>query len=63
MAETPITPPENTWKCSNCGNTVVQTAPPQTCPVCQQKFEFLNVTCYQPECGFTGMDNRLKPAK
>jgi rubredoxin len=63
MAETPITPPENTWKCSNCGNTVVQAAPPQTCPVCRQKCEFLNVTCYQPDCGFTGMDNRLKPAK
>jgi hypothetical protein len=41
----------------------VQTVPPQTCPVCRQKCEFLNVTCYQPECGFTGMDNRLKPAK
>ena len=63
MAEKPATLPDNTWKCSHCGNTVVQLAPPQTCPVCRQKCEFLNVTCYQPECGFTGMDNRLKPAK
>jgi rubredoxin len=63
MAENKPAIPENTWKCSNCGNTVVQTAPPQTCPVCKQACEFLNVTCYQPDCGFTGMDNRLKPSK
>ena len=63
MAENKPALPENTWKCSNCGNTVVQLAPPQTCPVCKQTCEFLNVTCYEPECGFTGMDNRLKPAK
>lgn len=52
--------PVSTWKCSNCGNTVEALAPPQTCPVCSKKCEFLNVTCYQPDCGFTGMDNRLK---
>ncbi|HOC60267.1 MAG TPA: hypothetical protein PKN70_09965 [Smithellaceae bacterium] len=52
--------PENTWKCSHCGNTVVQNTPPETCPVCGQKCEFLNVTCYAPDCGFTGMDKRLK---
>jgi len=63
MTESKPTLPENTWKCSNCGNTVVQTLPPQTCPVCRQKCEFLNVTCYQPDCGFTSMDNRLKPSK
>lgn len=48
------------WKCSNCGNTVQMQAPPQTCPACSQKCPFLNVTCYQPECGFTGIDPRLK---
>jgi len=52
--------PENTWKCSNCGNTVVEIKPPELCPSCKQKCEFLNVTCYQPDCGFTGMDKRLK---
>jgi rubrerythrin len=56
---TPETP-DNTWKCSNCGNTIQAPAPPQTCPVCSRKCEFLNVTCYQPDCGFTGMDKRLK---
>jgi rubredoxin len=63
MAENQTPLPENTWKCRNCGNTVVTVRPPDTCPVCKQKCEFLNVTCYQPGCGVTGMDNRLKPAK
>ncbi|NLN38484.1 MAG: hypothetical protein GX155_02705, partial [Smithella sp.] len=51
MSDTKPNLPENTWKCSNCGNTIVQTAPPQTCPACKQKCEFINVTCYQPDCG------------
>ena len=63
MTESKANLPENTWNCSHCGNTIVQMAPPQTCPVCQQKCEFLNVTCYQPDCGFASMDNRLKPSK
>jgi len=51
MAENKATLPENTWKCSNCGNTVVEIKPPEVCPACKQKCEFLNVTCYQPDCG------------
>jgi len=27
--------PENTWKCSHCGNTVVEIKPPEICPVCK----------------------------
>jgi rubrerythrin len=60
MAETKANIPENTWKCSNCGNTLVAVTPPEECPVCKQKCVFLNVTCYEPDCGFTGMDKRLK---
>jgi rubrerythrin len=60
MTETKTNIPENTWKCSNCGNTLVVMTPPQTCPACGQKCVFLNVTCYEPDCGFTGMDKRLK---
>ena len=60
MTETKATLPENTWKCDNCGNTIVVMEPPEICPVCKQKCVFLNVTCYAPDCGFTGMDNRLK---
>ncbi len=48
------------WKCKNCGNTVQQKTPPDPCPACKQKCEFVNVSCYTPECGFTGIDPRLK---
>lgn len=52
--------PDVWWKCSNCGNTIQVEKPPAECPACRQKCEFLNVTCYQPDCGFTGVDPRLK---
>lgn len=58
--------PETTWKCSNCGNTVIQPAPPDKCPVCGMECEFINVTCYIPECGGEQagtMDTRLKGDK
>ncbi len=48
------------WKCGNCGNTVAAPTPPEVCPSCLQKCEFINVTCYTPECGFTGIDPKLK---
>ena len=60
MAENKAILTENTWKCGNCGNTIVVIEPPEICPVCKQKCVFLNVTCYAPDCGFTGMDKRLK---
>lgn len=53
---------KNTWKCSNCGYTFDTEAtanPPETCPSCRTKCEFLNVTCYIPECGMAGQDPRL----
>ncbi len=49
----------NTWKCSKCGYTVEAETPPEQCPSCNEKCEFLNVTCYIPECGETGGDPRL----
>jgi rubredoxin len=51
---------ENEWKCSKCGYTVKIEAPPEKCPSCKESCEFVNVTCYIPECGFTGSDQRLK---
>jgi rubrerythrin len=45
MTEDKETLPENTWKCSNCGNTLVEIKPPEICPVCKQKCAFLNVWC------------------
>ncbi|MBI5249742.1 MAG: hypothetical protein HY912_09620 [Desulfomonile tiedjei] len=53
---------KNTWKCEKCGYTFESEATkpmPETCPSCKEKCEFLNVTCYVPECGLKGQDPRL----
>ncbi|MBN1277974.1 MAG: hypothetical protein JXA35_10835 [Deltaproteobacteria bacterium] len=48
------------WKCSNCGFTMTTNSPPETCPDCKHKCEFVNITCYTPECGGPGnIDPRL----
>jgi rubrerythrin len=48
------------WKCKECGYTITAATPPDTCPKCAKKCEFLNVTCYTPECGGPGhIDPRL----
>ncbi|KGO35586.1 MAG: hypothetical protein WBN83_02505 [Desulfoprunum sp.] len=60
MAENKQQTPDPFWKCQNCGNTIQIPLPPEECPACHEKCEFLNVTCYTPECGFTGIDPRLK---
>lgn len=39
------------WKCNKCGNTVETSAPPETCPSCRDKCEFIDVSCYIPDCG------------
>ena len=39
------------WKCSNCGYALDAPAPPEQCPSCKQFCEFVNVTCYTPDCG------------
>jgi rubredoxin len=51
-----------TWKCSKCGYTYeeeIGKATPETCPACKEKCEFVNVSCYVPECGKQGQDPRL----
>jgi rubredoxin len=51
-----------TWKCTKCGYTFeaeMGIAPPATCSACDQKCEFVNVSCYVPECGQQGQDPRL----
>ena len=60
MTESKPVLPDPYWKCSNCGNTIQIGKAPEVCPACSQKCQFLNVTCYQPDCGFTGIDPRLK---
>ena len=39
------------FKCNKCGNTIDVQSPPDTCPSCKEKCEFIDVTCYIPECG------------
>lgn len=48
------------WKCSKCGYSLTADKPPEKCPQCKEKCEFLDVSCYIPECGKTGMDTRLR---
>ncbi|CAO0823811.1 Rubrerythrin rubredoxin-like domain-containing protein [Desulfarculales bacterium] len=49
-----------TWKCSKCGYTLIATPlPPETCPACKEKCDFLDVSCYTPDCTGTGQDKRL----
>jgi rubredoxin len=50
----------STWKCSRCGYTRESEAPPEKCPSCNEKCEFVDVTCYIPECRDSGTDKRLK---
>ena len=48
------------WKCGNCKFIFTAERPPAACPECKEKCDFLNVTCYTPECGGPGnIDSRL----
>lgn len=51
--------PAMTWKCSNCGNTIEEQVPPKECPSCHEVCDFLDVTCYIPDCAPGGSDTRL----
>jgi rubredoxin len=48
------------WKCKNCGYTLEADAPPNECPSCREKCEFLDNTCYTPDCKIEGVDHRIK---
>lgn len=50
----------NNWKCSNCGYELQAQAPPGQCPNCKAHCEFLNNTCYTPDCDQAGVDKRIK---
>jgi rubredoxin len=51
------------WKCSNCGYTFEADAHPNECPSCKKKCEFLDATCYTPDCTVEGMDTRIGKKK
>lgn len=53
--------PQITWKCSECGYVLTATPPPpETCPSCKKKCEFVDVSCYTPDCAGVGTDDRLR---
>jgi len=54
-----INPTMGDWKCKECGYNVKSDAPPEKCPSCDKKCEFVDTTCYIPDCGNTGQDPRL----
>ncbi|MGD0885632.1 MAG: hypothetical protein ABSA46_12320 [Thermodesulfovibrionales bacterium] len=39
------------WKCNKCGNTINADLPRDICPSCGETCEYVDVTCYIPECG------------
>ncbi len=47
------------WKCNACGYQLEAEMPPENCPACKQKCEFIDNTCYTPDCYFEGKDNRI----
>lgn len=47
------------WSCSNCHYILQALQPPDICPSCGQACQFIDVSCYIPECGFSGVDSRL----
>ncbi len=47
------------WSCSRCHYVLQAATPPAVCPACNERCQFVDVTCYIPECGFTGIDDRL----
>ena len=51
--------PQMTWKCTNCGYTFTAQQPAETCPSCKEKCEFVDVSCYTPDCTGQGQDPRL----
>ena len=34
------------WKCGKCGYSFEADTPPDTCPSCKEKWEFMDNTCY-----------------
>jgi rubredoxin len=47
------------WKCSNCGYTFEAESYPDQCPSCGKKCEFVDNTCYTPDCAEKGTDDRI----
>lgn len=48
------------WKCKHCGYTVEEDAPPEECPSCKEKCEFVDISCYTPDCQAEGIDKQIR---
>lgn len=48
------------WKCQNCGFELKADTPPEECPNCKKQCEFLNNTCYTPDCSKEEIDKRIR---
>ncbi len=49
----------NSWKCSDCGYILQAPTPPEECPSCKKKCQFIDNTCYTPDCEGPGTDKRI----
>ena len=49
----------NSWKCEKCGYTLEADTPPDQCPSCKERCQFLDNTCYTPDCEGDGIDQRI----
>jgi len=49
----------SSWKCKNCGYTIEADKPPEACESCKEKCEFVDNTCYTPDCAGDGIDKRI----
>jgi rubredoxin len=47
------------WKCSECGYELEADSPPDKCPGCNKNCQFMDNTCYTPDCQFDGVDHRI----
>jgi rubredoxin len=48
------------WKCAKCGYEMKADKPPERCPSCRQVCEFMDNSCYTPDCPAGGKDPRIK---
>ncbi|MDP2646299.1 MAG: hypothetical protein Q8P24_15280 [Desulfobacterales bacterium] len=48
-----------TWKCSSCAYTLEADKPPDECPACRKICEFVDISCYTPDCIAGGIDERI----
>ncbi|MBW2366505.1 MAG: hypothetical protein JRH15_01330 [Deltaproteobacteria bacterium] len=48
-----------TWKCEKCGYKLEAEAPPEQCPVCHANCEFIDASCYTPDCASGEPDGQI----